>query len=1015
MNAINYFLTEQNSVANENCKLYFDFNTPSILNQNINNLSGYINYKGVINSFQPSFWNNSGSGFFSGQFVSITGNNDTGVNIVHNDITFCLVYEHLSDKGGILISTVETGTVKTFNDLGFEIETGIYKGFNFGFTANNRLFFEYYNNDSLETHTSNFSLSQKSSVFLTIFNNNVNYGYYDFFKNQIVEDSFFIESDFLFDYSSVNLGYNNNLNNTIFYNNKYTGYMDTFLIYSPSVFNIDITAINSGLVYTYDSGNTIVENNSVTGITGYVSGITGYLTGITGTVLIPTGTITNQWGVEFTGFLESGVTGSIPQFGISGLTGIIEPIFVTGTQGESITLDRNLINSFGKRVINYLSKIDIDDTLELQFFTDSYLGDINLKNIKAQYLPYINKFSIPFENIDNINSFIIFSNGQLQNTGISFLTGNGYTSSNLIINDYIIDENKEIIFNNNYSENDSVFVDLTQNYDTGLYIKNFSVSSGVGEITLTGWNDNLNNIYFNGQKLVNGIHYKTLSPQLIDSLSGTTGYFDGFGNNFSINQNGEILVVGSPSKLNNLSQNVGSVEIFKRINNKYNFVQGITGTNINELFGNNLSMSVDGKIIAISNNSINNGKVFIYQSSNLVTWSLYQTLSGNIGAIRFGERLCLSPDGSVLTVGSRTDFVAPNSTGSLWIYTGGFNNTWNQTQKITGLMNPIGLGDIGWPANQVLNSGGNILCIGFDTTQVGVDKFAGTVNVYTGLNGVYNLSQQLIGDPVGQSSGDLFGRSLAVTDIGNILAVGSLHDQNFENKTLDGALFIFETGSDKLFSLKQKLRGDLDPFLRQNDRFGYFTDMSSDGNIIITSSQHDEGSALPQTNQTVGAYWVYRKNINGLWDLIHKEIGTGINNFFGQLCKLSRDGSTIVVGERPFIGGVGTRGFVKIYEQDVFSINDIIFEKQDPLYNGTTGVLSATPKSNNYRILDINKNSYLLPMKYLYNLSEIYKNGIRQTLDTDYLELAKLDTNTGIGFFDTKPDFIYNNEGLFSL
>jgi hypothetical protein len=1015
MNAINYFLTEQNSAANESCKLYFDFNTLSNLSQNINNLSGNINYKGVINSFQPSFWNNSGSGFFSGQFVSITGNNDTGVNIIHNDVTFCLVYEHLSDKGGILISTVESGVFKTFNDLGFEVETGIFKGFNFGFTANNRLFFEYYNNNALETHTSNFALSQKSSVFLTIFNNNINYGYYDFFKNQIVEDSFFIESNFLFDYSSVHLGYNNNLNNTIFYDNKYTGYIDTFLIYSPSIFNIDITAINSGLAHTYNSGVVVVQDNSITGITGYASGITGYLTGITGTVLIPTGVIINQWGVEFTGFLESGLTGLIPQFANSGITGVIEPIFVTGRQGESIVFDRNFINSFGKRVVNYLSKIDIDDTLELQFFTDSYFGDINLKNIKAEYLPYINKFSIPYENIDDINSFIVFSNGQLQNTGVSYLTGNGYTSANLIINDYIIEDNKEIIFNNDYAENDSVFVDLTQNYNTGLYIKEFFVTSGQGELTLTGWNDNLNNIYFNGQKLVNGIHYKTLLPKLVDSLSGTTGYFDGFGTIFNINANGEILVVGAGTKLNNLAQSVGSVEIFKRVNNKYNLIQGITGININEQFGNNLSMSADGKIIAISNNSQNNGRIWIYQSSNLSTWSLYQTLSGNIGAQRFGERLALSPDGTVLSIGSRPDFVAPNSTGSMWIYTGGFNKVWNLTQKITGLMNSVGFADIGWPSNQVLNSGGNTLCIGFDSKKVGSDIFAGAVSVYTGINGVYNFSQELIGDPVGESSGDLFGRSLAITDVGNILAVGSLHDQNFENKTLDGALFIFETGIDKLFSLKQKLRGDLDPFLRQNDRFGYYADMSSDGSIILTSSQHDEGAGQPQTNQSVGAYWVYRRNINGSWDLLHKEIGTGINNFFGLLCKLSRDGSTIAIGERPFIGGVGTRGSVKIYEQDIFSVNDVIFERQNPLYNGTTGILSATPKSNNYRILDINKNSYLLPMKYLYNLSEIYKNGVRQTLDTDYLELARLDTNTGVGFFDTKPDFIYNNEGLFSL
>jgi hypothetical protein len=560
MNAISYFLTEQNSIANENCKLYFDFETSDIFSQEIVNLSGNENYKGKIESFESGFWN-FGSGFFSGQYVSITGNNDTGVNIIHNDVTFCLVHEHLSKKGGILISTVETGIYKTFNNLGFELETGIFKGFNFGFTANNRLFFEYYNDNSLETYTSDFSLSQKASIFLTIFNNNINFGYYDFFQNNIVEQSFFIESDFLFDYSSVYLGYNNNLNNTVFYNGQYTGYIDTFLIFSPSIFNIDVTAINSGLAHTYNSGTVTIEDNSITGITGYISGVTGFSTGITGTILIATGVEINQWGVEYTGYIESGLTGFIPEIGISGLTGVVEPIFNTGVAGESIIFNRDYINSFGKQVINYLSKIDSDDLLELQFLTDSYFGDINLKNLKAQYLPYANKFSVLNQNIDEINSFIVFSNGQLQNTGRSFVTGNGYVLGNLILNDYIIDDNKEIIFNNDYGENDSVFVDFTQTYNTGLYIENFYVPTGNGGLTLTGWDDNLNNIYFNGQKLTSGIHFQALLNDIIFDLSeplysGATGILSATpkSSNLSILDSDKNVYVLPQKYLYNLSE-----------------------------------------------------------------------------------------------------------------------------------------------------------------------------------------------------------------------------------------------------------------------------------------------------------------------------------------------------------------------------------------------------------------------------------------------------------------------------
>jgi hypothetical protein len=546
------------------------------------------------------------------------------------------------------------------------------------------------------------------------------------------------------------------------------------------------------------------------------------------------------------------------------------------------------------------------------------------------------------------------------------------------IYDYYSDQNsRNLAFNNIINQNENAFTNIAITNQI-LYKKNFSVFNNPNPIVLTGWNDNLNNFYFNGQKLMIGVNYTTLSPSLTATISGTTGYYDSFGSSISVNSDGSILFIGANFHQNNLNQNIGKISIYKNNNGQYTLAQDISGTSINGLFGSNLSVSSDGKIIAIANNSQNNGRVWIYQSNNLSDWTLFQTLSGNPGALRFGERLALSPDGTVLTVGSRADVVAPNSTGSMWVYTGGFNRTWAQTQKITGLINPIGFQDIGWPSNQVLNSGGNVLCIGFDSKKVSTDSFAGVVYVYTGFNGVYNFSQELIGDPVGQSSGDLFGRSLAISNNGNILTVGSLHDQNFEKGTLDGALFIFETGSDKKFFLKQKLRGDLDPLLRQNDRFGYFTDMNSDGSIIVTSSQHDEGSALPITNQSVGAFWVYRRNINGLWNLVNKEVGTGINNSFGIPCKLSKDGSTVLIGESPTYN-YGTRGNVKIYTQDVFS-HDVTFKNNTMLYNGITGVLMAIPKSYNDTI--IKRNSFDLEYN---NFQTIYNYNYNKFIDTDFL------------------------------
>jgi hypothetical protein len=1008
---INYFLNESPGIALDNFKAYFDFisgNNPLL----INNKSGDLNISGEIKNISlpinlNNFYKNTGEAFFnSGSYIKI--HNITGVDLTNFTISF--IYENLRNGGATIISNIKTGLLNTFNEFGVPQENTIYKGFELGVTSNNKLYFEYYSQNGPDIFISDFSLSNRNSVFLSFIENNIVIGYYDFYKNTLFSNNFIIDSEFIFDPQSLYIGYNPDASGLFNFNQLFTGFISEFLLFSPAIYNYDVVSINSGYAHTYIPGSLATVTTIISGITGYVDQLTGYTSGVTGIESSGTGIIQDEWGVSYTGFQDIELSGLIPLSGTVAISGQIDSFTEEILTGESLSLDYTFLNSLGKNNINFLSKIDSEDILELNSYTDySNLNNIQ-KNIRLSKDFIENKFYISNE-INFSGTPVVFINGQAHLSGNLLLTGSPYSSGIFLLNDYYYNEDlREFIFNNIYNENDSAFIDI-ENVNETLFIKDFSTNTGAN-ITLTGWNDNLNKFYFNGQKLINGIDYKTLLPQLQDSLTGTTGYYDAFGRNFSINTNGEILVVGAPSKRNNSSQTVGSIEIFKRVNSKYNLIQGITGTISGESFGNNLSTSSDGRIIAVSNSSPNNGRVWIYQSNNLSNWSLYQTLSGNAGSSFFGERLALSLDGTVLTVGSPPDVVAPNSTGSIWVYTGGFNRTWTQTQKITGLMNSVGFANIGWPANPVLNSGGTVLGIGFDSKNVGGDLSAGAVSIYTGVGGVYNFSQELIGDPVGQSSGDLFGRSLAITDVGNILTVGSLHDQIFENGTLDGALFIFETGSDRKFFLKQKLKGDLDPLLRQNDRFGYFTDMSADGSIIITSSQHDEGSALPTTNQSVGAFWVYRKNTFGTWDQIHKEVGTGINNFFGLVCKLSRDGSTIVIGEQPFLFGLGSRGSTKIYSQDVFSVNDVIFENINPLYSGTTGVLIGIPKSYNNTIIELGQNLFSFNTKYLYNLTEIYKNGIRQTIGTDYLELPVLDSNNGTGFFDLKPDLIYNNEGF---
>lgn len=551
--AIDYFLNQLPTQASESFRAYFNFVTNDVNSSVIINKSGDPLLSGVIKPSVGNFWSQSGSGFFSGnRYLEITGIGNYGID--NKDLTINFVYENKNIGGSTLISTVETGIFESFDEFGNTQNNLIYKGFEFGVTSNNRLFFEYFRDNGPNIFISDFTLSDKNSIYLNITENNLDFGYYDFFKNRLISNNYYILTEYLFDYSNIWVGRNPSTTGLYNLNKTYTGYVDEFLIFSPAIYPYDLVNINSGLAHIYNSGGVIVETNLVTGITGYASGINSYSTGVTGIVLIPTGVLTNEWGVEYTGYLESGITGLVPVFGISGLTGILAFEQITGLTGESVVKNDSYINSFGKNFINLLSKIDTEDIVEINLIT-GIGGSPLYKNINLNYQRYIGNFTIS-EDLDNIYDPIVYVNGQLHHSGIFYNTGNIYNLSAYILNDYYVDSANNFIFSNNYNENDSVFIDLVTGYNSGLVIENFQ---STGQTSLTGWDYNLFNFYFNGQKLTQGFNFFTGSGSNIilfnNLFSGSVGKLLG------IPKSATFIATGSKntfyinnSYLNNFSQ-----------------------------------------------------------------------------------------------------------------------------------------------------------------------------------------------------------------------------------------------------------------------------------------------------------------------------------------------------------------------------------------------------------------------------------------------------------------------------
>ena len=80
----------------------------------------------------------------------------------------------------------------------------------------------------------------------------------------------------------------------------------------------------------------------------------------------------------------------------------------------------------------------------------------------------------------------------------------------------------------------------------------------------------------------------------------------------------------------------------------------INGASLDDQFGTSVSLSADGKILAIGaeNSNSSKGLVSIYKNDNGEWVQIGETIHGQHDWAYFGDALSLSSDGSILAIGS---------------------------------------------------------------------------------------------------------------------------------------------------------------------------------------------------------------------------------------------------------------------------------------------------------------------------------------------------------------------------
>src|SRR5690554_1090622 len=249
-------------------------------------------------------------------------------------------------------------------------------------------------------------------------------------------------------------------------------------------------------------------------------------------------------------------------------------------------------------------------------------------------------------------------------------------------------------------------------------------------------------------------------------------------------------------------------------------------------------------------------------------------------------------------------------------------------------------GDTGTDAfgkSVAISADGTIVAVGADH----YNSYMGHVRVYENVSGTWT---QIGADIEGTTSGDSSGYSIALSADGSIIAIGSPFNTN-ANGTNAGHVRVFENIAGTWTQIGNAIEGEA-----QWDRNGWSVALSADGTIVAMSAPRHNGNG-PESGQ-VRIF----ENIQGTWTQVGAPlVGLQPNDTFGTSVALSADGTTVVVGTVPEITA-GTSGYTMVFE----NISGIWTQIGQPIYGTDPGNQSgrSVSLSSDGNIVAIGESGY---------------------------------------------------------
>ena len=230
---------------------------------------------------------------------------------------------------------------------------------------------------------------------------------------------------------------------------------------------------------------------------------------------------------------------------------------------------------------------------------------------------------------------------------------------------------------------------------------------------------------------------------------------DQTGQAVSLSSDGSILAIGEPFN-NDLGFTSGQVRVFRNVNNNWTQIgQDLFGENAVAEAGKSVDLSADGSVVAFGapNTTVNGaffaGKVKVFENQNNNWVQKGGDIDGDGAIIKFGNSVSLSDDGNIIAIGQSGDpsNINPSDTGRVKIY----EYTGNQWLQLGNTIFESGSrGEFGFRIS--LSSSGTILAIGSYSRS--------EVRVFELMNGVWTqIGNTLVGNSPGDSFGFSLGLS----------------------------------------------------------------------------------------------------------------------------------------------------------------------------------------------------------------------------------------------------------------